>query len=851
MAVIADLNKLFSTFTSASQTQASFGLKFAKSFESILGSVKTLNMASGPNSFLATVKELANTQQLQKGLDTFSSSILARSELMGATLEAAFKGGGPTDTAVKAMETLGRLDFSQTMSGLIEGAKYATKLSEALGTSAENSAQLVFYAKQAGVPLSEMGDTLATIRDNTRLTADEFGRFSTELGTALMTLGDIKDISVVLKESLRIDDALRKFTGSSGDYVKFFQHIAQSSEGLQTAMSLGFSPEDLGKEGAQKQFVQNLGQFVDRLTRGQPLLQQLAVLEQLSQQTGLSVVSLRSLSKATQDLQNNTNRQVTLDERYAEQIANLSKATQSIRDSFNQLISVTLLPLVTVTTYAAKGLAYILEQLREMPGIFTTLAIAGIIPAVLAVRGLISVIRTIAVAVPFVITSLMSFNRAIQRVGVSAALASTGVGKTGGGLLGTGSFQTTLLPQAIRTPLNLATQTATQTATQVASMSVFQKLTAPLFGKLTTASLSSSISAAYIVETLKGGFASLTQGFRTIFASGTFIQTIRGGFTGLMQGFRTIFTSGTLIETLKSGFTGLLQGFRTIFASGTFIQTIRGGFTGLLQGGFMQGIRTLFTGGTSLIGSSLTSVIVNPLKLLFTSVWGPISRALLWLASPVGLAGLAVAAAAATAVWLVKKDIDLIRETRKIEAYNKEGGLRMAQQLRSDVVDKSARARKAQVSEGATDEDTLKSINITQRKLVDGHMIEQTYSLAKLMENQQQELERLKQGGSEEGALTDLEAAKTGKELAERNVVLLRNAIASTQNLLLTESQPASEAEQKNLELLERMVKTLEKQVAQKDREIEEAATREEDLKSAEVREAVRQQSYRVLRTGF
>jgi hypothetical protein len=752
-------------------------------------------MAMGPSSFLATVKELANkkpeeriptfvgsmlkqiraeTLQLQKGLDTFSSSIITRSELMAATLEAAFKGGGPVGTTVKAMETLGRLDFNKTMSGLVEGAKYATKLSEALGTSAENSAELVFYAKQGGVPLKAMGDTLATIRENTRLTADEFGRFSTELSQALMTLGNIRDISVVLKESLRIDDALRKFTGSSGDYVKFFQRIAQSTEGLQTAMAFGLSPESLGQEGNQRQFVQNLGQFVDRLTRGQPLLQQLAILEQLSQQTGLSVVSLRNLGKAVQELKDTTDRQITLDERYAEQIANLGKSTQSIRDSFNQLISATMLPLVTITNYAAKGLAYVLEQLREFPGVFTTLAVVGLIPAAMAVKGFVSVIWQIVKSAPPVITALLSFNKAIQQVGLSAAASSLTMRGGPGGLL-PGSFQRTVQPPMAP---SLVVQGAAQAATQ-ATTSIFQKFVTPLFGKLTASSLSSTISLTYLVERLKGGF--------------TF------------------------------GGTGMLQGLKTLFMS-----------------------------GTSLIGSSLVSVIVNPLKAMFTSIWGPISRALLWLASPVGLAGIAVAAAAATAGYLIKKDIDIIRETRQIQAYNKESGLRMVQDLRKDLVERATKARKAEITEGVTDEETLKSVNITQRKVVDGQMFEQTYSLAKLMETQRQELDILKRGTSEEGALTDVQAAQASKELEERYAVLLRNAVASTQNLILTESRPASEAEQKQLELLERMVKHLEKQISQKDREIDEAKKREEETRDAERREAVRQQSFRgVGRTGY
>ena len=398
----------------------------------------------------------AQLDAMQKGLETFASNVGTRSMLLAQGLKASFQGGGTVATTVEAMSALGRLNFKAGTDELTQSAAMAVKMAEALGVSGSNAAHLVFYSNQAGVSLVSMGDTLATIRENTRLTADEFGRFTKELGDALMIMGNISNYAEVIKSTLKIDDALRQFTGKSGEYVDFFKNISTSSSGMQTAMALGMNPENLGNQAEQQRFISSLGEYVDRLTKNQPLLQQIAVLEDLSQQTGLSVVALRNLSKASAELTSRTEDNITLDQRYANEVANLGKSVSSISESLQKLLAAGMWPFVTALSYAAQGLALLLEKLRAIPGVFETLAFMGGVVVVGAFGLLISSLRQLAVWAPIATASLRALMATTVGSAVSGVVSTAAGGAGAGAATGMGATLMTFLVKpliAIFTPI--------------------------------------------------------------------------------------------------------------------------------------------------------------------------------------------------------------------------------------------------------------------------------------------------------------------------------------------------------------------------------------------------------------
>ena len=391
------------------------------------------------NSLFGELLALVKTQldAFQKGFESFASNVGTRSILFAQGLKAAFQGGGTVATTVEAMAALGRLNFKAGTDELTQSASMAVKMAEALGISGDNAAHIVFYSKQAGINLTTMGDTLATIRENTRLTADEFGRFTRDLGEALMIMGNISNYAEVIKSTLRIDDALRQFTGMSGDYVNFFKQISTSSGGMQMAMALGMNPENLGSQAEQQRFIASLGEYVDKLTKNQPLLQQIAVLEDLSVQTGLSVASLRNLSKAAAELNSRTEDTITLDQRYSNEVANLGKSISSISESLQKLLAAGMWPFVSALSYAAKGVAWLLDYIRQIPGVFETLAFVGGVVAVGAIGLLVNSIRQLAIWAPVAMAGVRALNAQLMGTTVGTAVSGAmaagglGVGATG------------------------------------------------------------------------------------------------------------------------------------------------------------------------------------------------------------------------------------------------------------------------------------------------------------------------------------------------------------------------------------------------------------------------------------
>jgi len=397
----------------------------------------------------------AQLDAMQKGLETFASNIGTRSMLLAQGLKASFQGGGTVATTVEAMSALGRLNFKAGTDELTQSAAMAVKMAEALGISGSNAASLVFYSNQAGVSLVSMSDTLATIRENTRLTAEEFGRFTKELGDALMIMGNISNYAEVIKSTLKIDDALRQFTGQSGDYVNFFKQISTTSGGMQTAMALGMNPENLGNQAEQQRFISSLGEYVDKLTKNQPLLQQIAVLEDLSLQTGLSVISLRNLSKASAELNSRTEANITLDQRYANEVANLGKSVSSISESLQKLLAAGMWPFVTALSYVAQGLALLLEKLRAVPGVFETLAFMGGVVVVGAFGLLISSLRQLFIFAPLAAAGLRALNQQLMATAVGSAVSSAVGGAAAAGGAGAATGMGAMLMNFLVNPLKL------------------------------------------------------------------------------------------------------------------------------------------------------------------------------------------------------------------------------------------------------------------------------------------------------------------------------------------------------------------------------------------------------------
>ena len=217
-------------------------------------------------------------------------------------------------------------------------------------------------------------------------------------------------------------------------------------------------------------------------------------------------------------------------------------------------------------------------------------------------------------------------------------------------------------------------------------------------------------------------------------------------------------------------------------------------------------------GAATGMGATLMNFLVNPLKLVFV----PVAKALLSLLNPLTLVAAALTLAAA-GIYKLVTGRSVIEDLRTIGSQTEENDrarARDAESIRGGVIRRTAQARGASIStaEGLTESDRLKSI-----------MIEgsggRSVSFGDMLATRQQDIAEMMRGVSGGGTgessynISAAQAAQFKNELAQRDVVYLRNAIAAKQSDLVTESRPPTKEETDQLRLLADMVKYLEKQV--------------------------------------
>lgn len=402
-------------------------------------SMATLHRIAAPlkSSVIAAIVAYVDNafDSLNRHLDIFTSGLSWRFKTIRETLYVSAELGSSITAAMALVRELGRLGRlnQANWQGVL---RTSILMTEALGLSASHAASIVVFTERLGTPLERMADTLTQIRETTRLTADEMGQYSTVLLKSIMLLGRLQDVASTVKETLRIDDALRSFTGESGQFVQAINRMISTSEGAMMAQTLGFGPGQLGRKGGQEIFAQRIGGLVDRLTRGQPFLAQITILEDLSHMTGLSVGSLKQLSTAMKELRGQTDSTKTIHQRWREEIVNFGDNLSKFGNIMKDVFMIGMQPIIYVINRVLYGVNALFESLGKLKPLLVTLS------AVVTTSAIVSGISMVVAVKRFtseLIKSMVVFNLyaeslrrdTVVRGGLAAAENIGGAGKAG------------------------------------------------------------------------------------------------------------------------------------------------------------------------------------------------------------------------------------------------------------------------------------------------------------------------------------------------------------------------------------------------------------------------------------
>jgi hypothetical protein len=204
--------------------------------------------------------------------------------------------------------------------------------------------------------------------------------------------------------------------------------------------------------------------------------------------------------------------------------------------------------------------------------------------------------------------------------------------------------------------------------------------------------------------------------------------------------------------------------------------------------------------------------LINPLK----SVLLPLVKPLVALVAGLSAFSLGLIAIAGLVAYFIKQRSDIVEQ---IKANNIASRGMEAETIRNAQIRRSREARGATISteEGLSDAERLKTISVEG---AGGRSV----NFGRMFAERDREIASFRESG-----VSELAANQFKNEMAQRDVIYLRNAIAAQQNQLVTDNRPITREENQQLALLTDMVKYLERQVNITQSQSDDAKKRQDD----------------------
>lgn len=290
--------------------------------------------------------------------------------------------------------------------------RLVVQMHDGLGMTLRTASELAaVYDRQLNISADGVADSIARVVNDTGLAADEAGRLAVNLGRAVAMLrpGMNKDLAGVTELVGRYEGALQELGGQFGGFQDLLNKMT-TPEGLMSAGILGVSnPEFLASKDATKQVVDNFATYVKQTLGNTSGWDRSLRLNVIAEQFGITAQQVNLMVMAVERSNTQRNSQLTLQQRFDEQIINSAQSWQRLKASVIALTQEAVIPILHVVGPIASGLASMLNWLIKLPGAVTVVSVA------------------FAAAVPFMIARLYSVVQAFLAVAASAHMAAMGL----------------------------------------------------------------------------------------------------------------------------------------------------------------------------------------------------------------------------------------------------------------------------------------------------------------------------------------------------------------------------------------------------------------------------------------
>lgn len=295
------------------------------------------------------------SKEINESLIDANSSYAVRAKLSQQISSIQAVTGNEMADMAKAAKALTAYGFD-IRDGFKDTLKTVVLMEEGLGVSYESSAKLAVITKRVGGNFTDIANSIARIKADTALTADEATRMAEQIGRAVMLLkpGSGTLLSQTTDYISRIAAALKELTGNGQGFVDMLASFT-TEQGMMGAATLGATPDFLASPAMTKKVTENFVKYVNQQLSGTSGFQRMATIQLLAEQFNTSADVIANADEMLKKYNETQKNATGLQEQWRQQTAELTKTLSKIANSFRAVIQESLLPIINTFLRPALG----------------------------------------------------------------------------------------------------------------------------------------------------------------------------------------------------------------------------------------------------------------------------------------------------------------------------------------------------------------------------------------------------------------------------------------------------------------------------------------------------------------
>ena len=310
-----------------------------------VGDVIKSKMAGAAAAFAGQVfLGLRYAREMQTSLIGANASYAARAGIMRDISHTQAETGNEMADMGKAASALVEYGFD-LRSGFRDVLVTVVKMEEGLGVSYQTSAQLAVSVNRIGGNFKAVADTVARIKADTALSAEEAAKFADQISKAVMMLkpGSGSLVDQTTDYISRMAAALKELTGDGQKFVTMLEGFTTEA-GMMGASTLGATPDFLASPEQTKLVTERFVRYVNSQLSGSSGFQRMAIVQLLSEQFNTSADVIVNAEEMLRRYNDTQRKGVGLNDEWRKQTSEFYKTVSKIGNSLTAIVQQTLLP---------------------------------------------------------------------------------------------------------------------------------------------------------------------------------------------------------------------------------------------------------------------------------------------------------------------------------------------------------------------------------------------------------------------------------------------------------------------------------------------------------------------------